>query len=67
MKGITIAPASYKKFTGYGSFAEGMVYQLWKKIWNTHLNRSYIADFELYDERCANPTNAEVDIYIGVK
>ena len=31
------------------------------------LNRSYRADFELYDERDLDPQNGQVDIYIGLK
>ena len=31
------------------------------------LNRSYRADFELYDERALDPQNGQVDIYIGLK
>ena len=31
------------------------------------LDRSYTADFEIYDEKAQNPENAEVDIFIAVK
>ena len=31
------------------------------------LNRSYRADFELYDERALDPQTGQVDIYIGLK
>jgi predicted transcriptional regulator YdeE len=29
--------------------------------------RQYLADFEVYDQRAANPNSAVVDIYIGIK
>lgn len=29
--------------------------------------RVYIADFEIYDQRAADPSNAIADIYIGIK
>lgn len=28
--------------------------------------RKYIADFEIYDQRAADPNNAVIDIYIGM-
>ena len=43
---------------------------LWNKIWKMkelENRRSYIADFEVYDHRSIDPSNAIVDIYIGVK
>ena len=27
--------------------------------------RKYVSDFEIYDERAANPNNTIIDIYIG--
>jgi len=30
-------------------------------------NRVYIADFEIYNQRAIDPTNASLDIYIGIK
>ena len=29
--------------------------------------RRYSTDFEVYDERAANPQNAVLDIYVGIK
>ena len=34
-----------------GNLAEGIVYNEWLKIWNMDLNRTYTADFEIYDEK----------------
>lgn len=31
------------------------------------LNRAYKADFEVYDQRAADPQNSQVDIYVGEK
>jgi predicted transcriptional regulator YdeE len=45
----------------------------WQQIWSLEdksqlgSERSYRADFELYDERASDPQNSQVDIYIGVK
>lgn len=30
-------------------------------------DRAYVADFEVYDQRAIDPTNASLDIYIGIK
>jgi predicted transcriptional regulator YdeE len=43
----------------------------WQNIWNLEsqgkLLRSYLFDYELYDERSFDPANAIVEIHIGVK
>jgi predicted transcriptional regulator YdeE len=44
---------------------------LWQKIWvledQNKITRSYIADYELYDERSQNPEKAQMTIHIGIK
>jgi len=57
----------YKKFKAVGDLTKGAVYEEWGKIWNSDLNRSYTADFEVYGEKAQNPANAEVDIFIAIK
>lgn len=51
--------------------ASHVCFELWKKIWvledEGKLNRTYIADYELYDERAKDPQKAQVAIHIGVK
>ena len=49
-----------------------VVPQTWSRIWaipksSPGGNRTYRADFEVYDQRAADPQNAEVDIYVGIK
>ena len=49
-----------------------IVIDSWKKIWTMEEKdlggkRSYIADFEVYDQRAADSSHAIVDIYIGVE
>ena len=29
--------------------------------------RTYVADFEIYDQRAVDPANTSLDIYIGIK
>jgi predicted transcriptional regulator YdeE len=46
---------------------KGVVIEGWQKIWSTDLNRSYVADFEVYGEKTKNPEDAEVEIYVGIR
>jgi len=45
----------------------------WQQIWSLDdkaqlgAGRAYRADFEVYDERSADPQSSQVDIYVGVK
>ena len=65
---LTIPAQNYKKFA-VGPGAMPMVcINTWQDIWQNHKeNRNYVADFEVYDGRSADPNNAELDIYIGMK
>ena len=57
----------YEKFTSErGKLMEGIVAETWFKIWESDLDRTYSADFEVFDERARNPEDAQVDIFIGV-
>ncbi len=69
---LTVPPQTYIKFTTSKGVMPGIVVEAWQKIWqmsDSELGgvRSYIADFEIYDERAFDPQNAVVDIYIGIK
>lgn len=66
MTGTTIEGNHYQKFIAKGNLAEGIVFNEWLKIWNSDLNRSFTADFEVYGEKAQNPSDAEVEIYIAV-
>ncbi|MFN3454810.1 MAG: GyrI-like domain-containing protein [Pseudobdellovibrio sp.] len=48
-----------------------IVIKAWQYIWDkssqSEINRSYTADFEVYDHRCANPLSSQVDLFIAVK
>jgi predicted transcriptional regulator YdeE len=45
----------------------------WQRVWDLEQKkelggtRAYKADFELYDQRAANPEDAQADIYLGLK
>jgi len=65
--GKTFPQANYELFTAKGNLMQGAVYNEWIKIWNTDIPRTFIADFEVYDQRSHNPENAEVEIFIGIQ
>ncbi|MEM1219296.1 MAG: effector binding domain-containing protein, partial [Bacteroidota bacterium] len=67
MQGYEFAGGEYAKWTATGNINQGMVAQTWGQIWSMDLDRKYIADFEVYDERARNPEAAEVDIYVGIQ
>ena len=70
-----------KSFTGQHAWealaiAEGkmpdVVINAWQQIWKMTSedfegNRTYISDFEVYDQRANDPANTSLDIYIGIK
>jgi predicted transcriptional regulator YdeE len=69
---LIIPAQNYTKFTnGPGSMPD-VVRKPWQQIWQMTPEelggtRSYIADFEIYDERSNDHQNIILDIYIGVK
>lgn len=67
MVGKTIESADYEELIAKGNLSEGIVYNKWLEIWNSDLNRSFTADFEVYGSKTQNPQNAEVDIYITLQ
>lgn len=67
MVGKTIESADYEELIAKGNLSEGIVYNKWLEIWNSDLNRSFTADFEVYGSKSHNPENAEVDIYISLR
>jgi predicted transcriptional regulator YdeE len=66
-----IIPAqNYAKFTTETGALPKIVIEAWTEIWQMKeldSNRSYLSDFEVYDSRAADPSNAILDIYVGVK
>ena len=72
MTARTVPASRYAVFTSEKGPVEKVVPAAWRKIWSTAKNtlggdRAYIADFEVYDERAADPREAQVDIYVGIK
>ncbi|WP_462253873.1 GyrI-like domain-containing protein [Ferruginibacter sp.] len=67
MIGKTIEDGNYVQHIAKGNLLQGVVFNEWVKIWNSTIERSYTADFEVYGQKAQNPENAEVDIFIAVK
>lgn len=71
MAGYEVPAQSYALFTSEQGQMPGVEVALWQKIWAQEdagdLKRAYIADYVIYDKRSHDPSNAMVDIYIGLK
>lgn len=67
MIGKTIDEANYSLHTAKGNLLQGAVFNEWTNIWNSSLQRTFTADFEVYGEKAQDPENAAVDIFIAVK
>lgn len=62
---LKIIPAGkYAKFIVKGPMQKS-VSEFWKKLWGMHLPRKFDCDFEEY--QIADPSNAEVNIFISLK
>ncbi|MCX7342844.1 MAG: GyrI-like domain-containing protein [Proteobacteria bacterium] len=67
----TIQSQPYAKFTNGPGPMPGVCIGMWQEIWKMTPEdfggkRSYIADFEIYDERALDHQNVTLDIYIGI-
>lgn len=68
---LTIPTQTYAKFTSNPGQMPSVVIDMWQNIWKMNESslgghRSYIADFEIYDERSRDPRSTVLDIYIGI-
>lgn len=66
MVGWTIESGQFTQYALKGDLSTGLVYNKWTEIWQSDLERSFAADFEVYDQRSTDATNAEVDIFISM-
>ena len=63
---ITIPALKYLVFKSIGKLPES-VGMTWNQIWQSAINRKYIADFDVYGQKAQNPNDAEVDTYVSIK
>lgn len=72
MVSLEIPAQDYAKFTnGPGSMPTTLI-NTWMSIWllseeELGGGRAYHTDFEVYDERAADPMNTIFDVYVGIK
>ena len=66
LEDLAIPSQDYTRFSAKGVMT-GCIADAWKQIWNSGLNRKFGFDFEVYDERSQDWSNAEVDIYISTR
>ena len=66
LEDLVIPSQDYTRFSAKGGMT-GCITDAWKQIWNSGLNRKFGFDFEVYDERSQDWSNAEVDIYISTR
>jgi predicted transcriptional regulator YdeE len=66
MTSLSIPESEYVKIVAKGIMPD-CVANAWKQIWLGNIKRAYKADFEIYDERSKDWSNAEVDIYVSVR
>jgi predicted transcriptional regulator YdeE len=67
-----VRPGRYAIFTSEKGPVAKIVSETWQHIWSIPKsspggNRAYKTDYEVYDERAANPENAQVEVHVGVK
>lgn len=60
----TIPAGTYAKFILKGDMRE-VVVNFWQKLWSMDLKRSFLYDFEEYQN--SDMENAEIHVYIGLK
>jgi predicted transcriptional regulator YdeE len=63
----TVPAGRYAVFTSDRGPVQKVVVETWQRIWSAKTSRTFIADFEVYEERASDPANAVVEIYVGVK
>ncbi len=59
----TIPAGKYAKFIVHGHMQQAVA-EFWQELWMMNLDRTFICDFEEYQD--ANIENATVHIYIGI-
>lgn len=68
---LAIPAQNYAKFTNQPGPMPDVCVNMWQKIWQMNDDelggkRSYIADFEIYDELSVDHNNVTLNIFIGV-
>lgn len=67
MIGKSFGGGNYVKITAKGDLTKGLIVKQWSIIFEMGLDRTFTADFEVFDARAQNAIDAEIDFLIGVK
>lgn len=67
MVGKSFKGGNYIKTSTKGDLMQGLIVNQWAKIFKMKLDRTYEADFEIFGEKAQNPSDAEVDFFVGIK
>jgi predicted transcriptional regulator YdeE len=72
MTAKNVPAGRYAVFTSERGPVEKVVVEMWRRVWETPKNalggdRTYQADFEVYDQRAQNPADSVVDLYVAVR
>ncbi|MEO8583281.1 MAG: GyrI-like domain-containing protein [Flavitalea sp.] len=65
MASLEIPACQFEKIVAKGKLPD-CVANAWRNIWEGSMQRAYIVDYEIYDQRSLDWNNAEVDIFISV-
>jgi predicted transcriptional regulator YdeE len=69
----TIPSGRYAAVTSDAGPVAKVVVEAWQRVWQMEEKhtlggaRAYKVDYEVYDQRAADPQNSQVDLYIGLK
>jgi predicted transcriptional regulator YdeE len=66
MYSLTIPSGSFTRVLAKGKMPD-CVANSWKDIWKSGIDRAYKYDFEIYDQRSKDWSNAAVDIFVSCK
>lgn len=65
LESLEIPSQKYRKIMAKGVMT-GCITEAWEKIWNSKIPRKFGFDFEVYDEKSQDWSDAEVDIYVSI-
>jgi predicted transcriptional regulator YdeE len=63
---LKISSGTYNKINAKGKMPD-CIADAWKEVWSSNISRKYDTDFEVYDERSHDWSNAEVDVYVSIR
>jgi predicted transcriptional regulator YdeE len=67
-----VSPGSYAVITSRRGPIKEVVREVWQRIWSMSDKelggeRAFLCDYEIYDQRSADPENAQIDVYISLR